>query len=188
MDRRVKYTKKIIKDNFLDLLKKNDINKITVSELCKAADINRATFYRYYLDIYDLLDKIQKEFIDELKSVSNDKDYTVFTFSKEMLQVCLNNRDLLSVIFKTQSNIYFLHDFLEIGYAKCKDKWLKDFGDLEEEVIDYAAIFIFNGALGVINYWIQNDFDESVDKISSIIEDLSYNGIKDFLQQKKIYD
>ena len=68
MDRRIKYTKKTIKDTFISLLSEKDIKKITVSEICKLADINRATFYRYYLDVYDLLDKIQEEFIEELKN------------------------------------------------------------------------------------------------------------------------
>ena len=66
MDRRVKYTKTIIKDTFISLLSSKDINKISVSEICKVADINRATFYRYYLDIYDLLDKIEDDFIEEI--------------------------------------------------------------------------------------------------------------------------
>ena len=61
MDRRVKYTKNIIKESFVELLRKKDINKITVSELCEKADINRATFYRYYIDVYDLLEKIGQE-------------------------------------------------------------------------------------------------------------------------------
>ena len=55
MDRRVKYTKKVIKDTFLSLLEKKNISNISVKELCEMADINRGTFYRYYIDIYDLL-------------------------------------------------------------------------------------------------------------------------------------
>ena len=35
MDRRIKYTKKVIKDTFLELLEEKDINKITVSEICE---------------------------------------------------------------------------------------------------------------------------------------------------------
>jgi AcrR family transcriptional regulator len=59
MDRRTKYTKKMIKDTLIDLLLEGkDITKVTVSEICEIADINRATFYRYYLDIFDLLDKM----------------------------------------------------------------------------------------------------------------------------------
>ena len=68
MDRRVKYTKKIIKDTFLELLSKKDIKKITVSEICNIADINRATFYRYYLDVHNLLESIEDEFVCELKN------------------------------------------------------------------------------------------------------------------------
>ena len=188
MDRRVKYTKKTIQDCFFELLNEKEINKITVSELCTKADINRATFYRYYIDIYDLLEKIQEEFIDELKIISSEKDYTVLSFSKEMLQVFLNNKELLKIVFKTQNHIYFLNDFLDIVYEKCKNKWTREIENLEEKDIEFATIFIFNGAIGVINYWVQNDFSESVDDISTIIEELSYNGIKSFLYHEKKKD
>ena len=72
MDRRTKYTKKIIKDTFIKLLSEKDIKKVTVSEICKLADVNRATFYRYYLDVYDLLDHIEEDFINELKQFRKD--------------------------------------------------------------------------------------------------------------------
>ena len=66
MDRRIKYTKKVIKESFFQLLEEKDITKVTVSELCEKADINRATFYRYYIDIFDLLEKIKEEFVKEI--------------------------------------------------------------------------------------------------------------------------
>ncbi|MBQ9011148.1 MAG: TetR/AcrR family transcriptional regulator, partial [Bacilli bacterium] len=62
MDRRVRYTKNVIKETLISLLSEKKINKITVTEVCKIADINRATFYRYYLDIYDLYDHMEQEF------------------------------------------------------------------------------------------------------------------------------
>lgn len=182
MDRRIKYTKKVIKDTFLELLNKKEINKITVSEICKLADINRSTFYRYYLDVYDLLDQIQEEFIVELKKASdNDRDYTVSTFSKDLLAVFLKNKELVKIIFNKNNNLYFLNDILEIAYEKCRIKWSTDISNIKEEDMEYASIFIFNGALGVINSWIQNDFDKDVEEISEIIEKLSYFGTKKFI-------
>ena len=80
MDRRVKYTMSVIEDTFLSLLEQKDIGSITVTEICRIADINRATFYRYYVDIYDLLKKIQDNFINEIKASNpmvNLPDYTV---------------------------------------------------------------------------------------------------------------
>lgn len=66
-NQRVKITKKIIKNTLVDMLEDMDINKITVSSLCKRAEINRSTFYNYYDDIYDLLKKIEDEIFNEIK-------------------------------------------------------------------------------------------------------------------------
>jgi len=186
MDRRIKYTKKIIKDTFIELLEEKDLKKITVSEICKIADINRATFYRYYLDVYDLLDKIEEEFVTELKMASNDTDeYTIFSFSNDLLKVFLDNKELVKILFNTNNNVYFLNDILEVAYEKCKTKWEADIPNINQEDIEYASAFIFNGALGVINFWVQNDFDKSADEISEIIERLCYFGTKRFIYKKK---
>ena len=44
-DRRTRYTRQTIKDTFLELLKQKSFTKITVTEICKNAEINRGTFY-----------------------------------------------------------------------------------------------------------------------------------------------
>ena len=51
-DRRTKYTKSVIRQALFDLLKEKPLNKITVTDICKMADINRSTFYSYYEDVY----------------------------------------------------------------------------------------------------------------------------------------
>lgn len=187
MDRRVKYTKKIIKNTFLELLAKKDIKKISVSELCSKADINRATFYRYYLDVFDLLDSIKKEFETELKQAyapKDEKENTVLNFSKAMLTVFLENKELVKILFNTNNGIYFLNNILEIAYIRCKEKWEKDLPNISQEDMEYASVFIFNGALGVVNFWVQNDFDKDIDEVSSIIETLSYFGTRRYIYKK----
>ena len=187
MDRRIKYTKKIIKETFFELISEKDIKKITVSEICAKADINRATFYRYYLDVFDLLDSIKKEFEDELKAAYMPKDEsekTVKHFSKAMLEVFLEHKKLVKLLFNTNNGLYFLNNILEIAYMRCKEKWEKDLPNISEEDMEYASIFIFNGALGVINFWVQNDFDKDINEISEIIETLSYYGTKKYIYKK----
>ena len=72
----------------MELLNKKEINKITVSEICKKADINRATFYRYYLDQYDLLDKIENEFLQDLKAtfMPYNERFSIYAFTKEVYE------------------------------------------------------------------------------------------------------
>ena len=62
-DRRVKYTKQVIKDSFLKLLEKNSFPKITVTELCRLAEINRGTFYLHYYDMEDVLDDLLNDML-----------------------------------------------------------------------------------------------------------------------------
>ena len=57
-DRRTRYTRQTIKDTFLELLKQKSFTKITVTEICKNAEINRGTFYLHYYDIHDVLSDI----------------------------------------------------------------------------------------------------------------------------------
>lgn len=62
-DARVRYTKMIIRQCFFRLLRQKSISKITVKEICELAQINRSTFYKYYADPYDLLEKLEEEAI-----------------------------------------------------------------------------------------------------------------------------
>lgn len=184
MDRRVKYTKKVIEETFLTLLQEKDISSITVTEICKIADINRATFYRYYLDTYDLLKKIEGNFIDELKNshpIEELKGHSVYSFTKEVLNIFINNKKLVKILFNTNHNIYFLNEVLEVAYSKCYDLWSNKFPDSDLEEIEYSIIFIFNGALGIINYWIKNDFNEDIEVVSKQIENLSLFGARKYI-------
>lgn len=186
MDRRIKYTKNIIKETFLTLLEEKEITKITVSEICKISDINRATFYRYYLDVYDLFDKIEEEFLEELKNAPymyND-EYSLSILATEFLQTFLDNKKLVTLLFNKTNNIYILNDIVEVIYNKYKNKWLKDIPDLDENDIATAGIFAFNGSLGIINYWIERGFKESVEEIAKQIEELSYYGVRNFIYKK----
>ena len=68
-DRRIRYTRQIIKETFLKLLAKKSFTKITVTELCRIAEINRGTFYLHYYDMEDVLDDILNDMLSDTSSV-----------------------------------------------------------------------------------------------------------------------
>lgn len=55
-----------IKDTFLELLKQKSFTKITVTEICKNAEINRGTFYLHYYDIHDVLSDIFNDMTQDM--------------------------------------------------------------------------------------------------------------------------
>ena len=67
-DPRTIQTKALIKQTLLDMLKKTAFDKITVSELCKIAGINRGTFYLHYCDLWAVLEELEEEALREESS------------------------------------------------------------------------------------------------------------------------
>ncbi len=57
-DRRTLYTIGIVKDAFLELIRKTPYDKINVTAICKEADISRATFYIHFDNVDDVLDRV----------------------------------------------------------------------------------------------------------------------------------
>lgn len=68
-DRRTLYTLDVIKDTFLKLIKQKSYNKITITDLCRMADITRSTFYIHYNSITDMLNDVWD---DALQFTVND--------------------------------------------------------------------------------------------------------------------
>ena len=188
MDRRVKYTKRVIQESFLDLLETKDITKVTVMELCKKADINRATFYRYYLDVFDLLEKMEEEFVLEYQNSYKDFNYNdnkLYDYVLSLLQTCQRKKRFVKILFQTKSGITFLHKLLEDAYIRCKEKWEHDIPNISEEIEEYATVYLFNGTLGIVNYWIQNEFDKQIEDIANMVISLSYFGVNKFIYENK---
>lgn len=66
-------TEQWIREAFTSLIaEKKSLDKITVSEIIKRADITKPTFYYHYSDLNDLVRSIENEIIDELSQVLDE--------------------------------------------------------------------------------------------------------------------
>ncbi len=57
-DKRITKTRRCLKSALIEMLAKEDFEHISITELCRRADISRITFYSHYSDKYALLDDI----------------------------------------------------------------------------------------------------------------------------------
>ena len=62
-DRRITKTKRSLKTALIDMLAKEDFEHISITELCRRADVSRITFYSHYNDKYALLDDIFEDML-----------------------------------------------------------------------------------------------------------------------------
>ena len=58
-------TKQIILDNAYQLLCTHRFDQITVQDVLDAAHVSRSTFYRYFVDKYDLIHEYYKSYVDK---------------------------------------------------------------------------------------------------------------------------
>jgi len=59
-------TRQNLTDAFWSLYKKKRIEKITVREITQQAGYNRGTFYEYFLDVYDVLEQLEKSIMPQV--------------------------------------------------------------------------------------------------------------------------
>ena len=122
-NRRVSMTKRIIKDTFIEMLEKKNIQKIYVRELCEAADINRSTFYKYYESQYDLLAEMQNDLLIQIEEKCKDADN--IKGLNNILHYLNNNKKMYKIIFNANIDPTFPKKLLnlpiitEILNAKC---------------------------------------------------------------------
>lgn len=102
MDLRVKKTRNSIINAFLQLRAKKPLERITVKELADLAEINKATFYLHYKDIYDLSEKLENELferafnnIEHPNSVLSEPR----VFIREFVETFIANQSLIDIIF-----------------------------------------------------------------------------------------
>jgi AcrR family transcriptional regulator len=60
-DLRVRRTRKLLQQAFIELTIEQGFAAVTVQAIAERAMVNRATFYRHYLDKYDLLDQYMND-------------------------------------------------------------------------------------------------------------------------------
>ena len=66
MDRRVRKTRAQLRAGLARLMQQKNIKEITVKELVDEIDINRSTFYLHYTDIYQMLQSIEGELMEDI--------------------------------------------------------------------------------------------------------------------------
>ncbi len=170
-----KYTKskKAIRDTFINLIDEKDINKVTVSEIARAADVSRGTFYLHYKDVDDLYTDIEDEMYGRLAELFND-----YYQSKELLDLeslipaiinfIYDNKETFSVITKPINIDRTLRRLRNFCLKRMVFPHIKELGLPYQET---RAIFISNGFVGVLSEWILSDMKiEKKDLIYSLKE------------------
>lgn len=178
VDRRVKYTKALLKDALVKLLKDNHISKVSVKSLCEVADVNRSTFYTHYTDQFDLLRQIEDEIINNLKNfleqyVDDQMPITEQNL-KGVLEYAKANADLFTILLGNNSDKSFYQEMIKL--VEFIPFQYKAKGRTKEYILEFSI----TGCISVLNKWLKEGTVESPEEMASLVLKVIYNGLLSF--------
>jgi AcrR family transcriptional regulator len=90
LDPRVKRTRKLLQQAFVELLNEREFHSITVHDITERAEVNRATFYLHFEDKYALMAYIVREALQDLldKRLPGAKTLTISNLRLLAVTVC----------------------------------------------------------------------------------------------------
>ena len=191
-DRRTQYSKRMIRESLYTLMKEKPLNKISVTEICQRADVNRSTFYTYYTDIYDLHQKILKEFFSLQKTVIkhikesimsknsiNDimlEDY--YEIIHYYLSIVKEHSELYKFVFNRNSTTAVHVSFGNALYHTLREVLKPLIEEKRFEDFKKAFTFVSGGTTALIIKWVEADCDTSIDALSQYIASYYYATFK----------
>ncbi|MET3683274.1 AcrR family transcriptional regulator [Alkalibacillus flavidus] len=169
LDRRKQYTRKMLKESMIEMLKEEPINGITVKALCESADINRSTFYTHYDNPHDLLLKIEDEIIADMKDYlsrySFDQDEESKQMTKKLLDYIEDTPEMFHVLLNENGDPAFERRVMNVAHQFV----MNNTNDLDESVSDYLSTYIISGSIHVIKAWIAAGRPESTEEMATLI-------------------
>lgn len=114
-------TRSLIKKTFAELInEKKELNKVTVTELVKRANITRSTFYTHYDDIYDVVNDYQMETIELLirddKILNSIQD--IYDYFAQIFECLKKNDEIYKMLLSSNASIVFLDELKELANEK----------------------------------------------------------------------
>lgn len=152
-----------IKNAFFKIYDIKPLDKISIKEITDLAGLNRGTFYIYFKDIYDLHEKVEDEIFLEISSKIKlilpkilNGSFTEKSVADLDMSFVKDNKLPLKIMLRQGSGSRLALRVKELVKELIKSIILP----LESHVdySEYVLEYMISGQLGLISYWIEQDF------------------------------
>lgn len=185
-DRRVRKTRRVLRNTLVDVLQNRSLNQITVKELCEKADINRSTFYLHYSDIFDLWAHLEKDILDKMNGLL--KSFPSYNIVIDPYPLLLG----ISKILEKDKIFYrdlFRSKESTILLELLKDDYIRYFIEenqtlvkrLKERNFELYITFVLSGSFSLFRKIVIEEENFPLEKLALLLEQLILKGLDDFI-------
>lgn len=187
-DRRTRYSRMVIKDAFLELKRSNKFNEISITQICKEADINRGTFYLHYRNTMEVLDELIEEVLetklDSPDFADMDYDYSdPFTDNKCRVPICeiIRNSKKYKCIFLDEELTSYIASKIMDRHVENFVKSMTEKTILSETELYNFYYFRLMGCLAMVRKTIDYE-DKEWRKVKDFIDNIQRTGVTPYLK------
>lgn len=174
-NQRIMLTKRLLKEGLLRLLERKELEAITVTELCREAGINRATFYRHYEIPRDVLNEIGKDYFYEMRrevGFPNAKTEIKLTIQK-LCNYMEKRMDIMRLIIKSSTET----DFMSFVSALHMEMWneIRSIGilsNMDDDMVQILILYSAGGSYFVLRHWLLGNIHKSSREMAAYLYEL----------------
>ncbi|MGE7762546.1 TetR/AcrR family transcriptional regulator C-terminal domain-containing protein [Peribacillus sp. NPDC097895] len=175
----VQKTKAQIQYHFIALVEEEGFTQVSVKKIAERANINRGTFYVHYVDKYELMDHLQQQLLNELQA-------RITAILPKEAFMALHQQQLyppfVAIFQFISEHAHALRAILgDKGDPSFAKKVKRVFGEVllerlisqhpaakDEEFLKYMHAFMTSAILGVIQEWLENCEEQTVEEMAKI--------------------
>lgn len=173
-DRRVKMTKRILKEALISIMHTKAINDISVKKICEAADINRSTFYHHYQSPQELYDDLINDLTTDFNLILENsiiKGDSQTDIVAHMLEYIESRRELFLVLLSDKGNIGIGERLVSIT-----EKFIGV--NKSSEMAIYCSQFISAGVANILWLWLNKESRLPPKDVAGLLITIMNRGVK----------
>lgn len=186
-DRRVKRTKKTLRDALIALILEKGYDRVTVQDVIDRADVGRSTFYAHF----ENKDKLLLSGFEEMREIlgeenpphqKSDKKTGEFHFdSLKIFRHADENRRIYRALAGRSGGDLFLKKMFRQHYEICRREIKNSTQNEDSLTTDAAAHFFASSLNAMLTFWLDNNLPLTPEEIDELFVKLTMPGIRQIL-------
>ena len=170
-NQRITLTKKLLQEGLLRLLETKRLDKISVTELCREAGINWATFYNHYDSPQGLLTELEQNMKQDLNPMIR-KPLSKENMVRQLEDVCIylkEHKNILRVLIQCHADDDLAEIFNQLDRHYINSRLGASQNTLDSDSIHLVSTFLYSGSYNLIMEWLIRDIPKSPRQIAELV-------------------
>ena len=177
-NQRIALTRRLLLEALLQILERKHINDVSVTELCKCAGINRATFYKHYATPNDVLAEHMDSHIRALLDLQHPRHgKSAMQVLEESCQYIYDQAELFKIYVRNHLDEDFTRGVFIRMIRETNCEHLSNANTLDEDETKLSISYVASGYYYLIQRWIMEDIPKSPKEIAVLLLRLSPPGM-----------